>query len=178
MSGGHRVGGARYVSDMMAKRRSRSSGGPGGGAAVLGLLLIVGFIIKFFWWLVAAAVAVGLFFAVRALVRHAQERRAVAAREAEEIAYRADRQDGLAQRGDARGVYGVAGAELMRDFTLGPPVTDAPDDVVIAGLAVTRAPPTRRASSRSRTGSWTITNDSWCWPSGAATSMRRRAIRG
>src|ERR1700742_3470004 len=102
---------------MSAKRRSRSRGGSsGGGAAVIGLLLVVGLIVKFFWWLLAGAAAVGLFFAVRALTRYVQERRAAAAREAEEIAYRADRQNRMAQRGDARGVYGTAGAELMRDF--------------------------------------------------------------
>lgn len=125
---------------MMAKRGSRSSGGSSGGVvAVFGLLLVLGFIVKFFWWLVAAAAAVGLFFAVRAVVRHVQQRRVAAAREAEEIAYRADRQNRMAQRGDARGVYGVAGADLMRDFTCEPPAmpSGAPDGVVIARLADT-----------------------------------------
>ena len=154
---------------MMAKRRSRSSGGSsGGGAAVFGLLLILGFIIKFFWWLAAAAVAVGLFFAVRALVRQAQERRAVAAREAEEIAYRADRQNRMAQRGDARGVYGVAGAELMRDFTLEPPAipSDAPDDVVIAGLADTEFALEKLLAH---------TPPGWRWAAFASVLKQRRA---
>jgi hypothetical protein len=71
------------------------------------VLLVIGLIVKFFWWLLAAAAAVGLFFAVRALVRYLQERRAAAARNAEEIAYRADRQNRMAQRGDTRGVYGT-----------------------------------------------------------------------
>jgi hypothetical protein len=61
-------------------------------------------------------------------VRHLAERRAAAALEADELAYRADRQNRLEQRGDSRGVYGVAGAELMRDLTPEPPVVplDAP----------------------------------------------------
>ena len=125
---------------MMARRRSRSSGGTsGGGVAVFGVLLIVGLIVKFFWWLLATAAVIGAFFAVRALVRQLSERRAVAAREAEEIAYRADRQNRMAQRGDARGVYGVAGAELMRDLYPTLPVTAAemPEGVMIASLANT-----------------------------------------
>lgn len=124
---------------MMAKRRSRSNGGTSGGAALLGLLLVVGLIAKFFWWLLAAAAAVGLFFALRALTRYVQQRRAAAAREAEEIAYRADRQNRMAQRGDARGIYGVEGAELMRDFSPKPPIVppDSPDGTAIAALANT-----------------------------------------
>jgi hypothetical protein len=64
---------------MTAKRRALSSAGPSGGAAVFGVLLVIGLIVKLFWWLLAAAAAVGLFFAVRALVRYVQERRTVAA---------------------------------------------------------------------------------------------------
>jgi hypothetical protein len=88
----------------MAKRRSNSSGG---GAVVFGVLLLIGLIIKYYWWFIAAAAVVGLFFAVRALVRHVREREAIAAHEAVELAYRADRQDRWARRGDSRGVYGV-----------------------------------------------------------------------
>jgi hypothetical protein len=85
--------------------------------ALLGVLLVIGLIAKFFWWLLAAAAAAGLFFAVRALVRYVQERRTAAARNAEEIAYRTDRQNRMAQRGDTRGVYGDIGAELVRDIS-------------------------------------------------------------
>ena len=63
------VGRAGYICGVMAKRRSRSSGGSG-FAALFGVLLIIGLIAKFFWWLVGIAAAVGLFFAIRALVRH------------------------------------------------------------------------------------------------------------
>lgn len=85
----------------------------GGGFVVF---LIIGLIIKFFWWLVAAAVAVGLLFVLRAVVRKVRERQAAAAREAEQLAYRAERQHQWACRGDSRGIYGVAGAELMRSI--------------------------------------------------------------
>ena len=47
------------------------------------VLLVVGIVINYFWWFVAAGVAVGLFFAVRAIVRHIGEQQAAAAREAE-----------------------------------------------------------------------------------------------
>jgi hypothetical protein len=153
---------------MMAKRRSRSSGGTSGGAALFGLLLIVGLIIKFFWWLLAGAVAVGLFFAGRALMRHLQERRAAAEREAAEIAYRADRQNRMAQRGDARGVYGVAGADLMRDFAPEPPPipSDATGDVVIAALANTADELAKLLANKP---------PGWRWAAFASVLVQRRA---
>ena len=49
-------------------------------------------------------VVVGLFFAGSALVRNVRQRRAIAAREAEQLAYRADRQNQWARRGDDRGI--------------------------------------------------------------------------
>ena len=125
---------------MAARRRSRSSGGTSGGAVLFGALLIIGLIVKFFWWLAALAALVGLFFAVRALTRHVRARRAAAAREAEEIAYRADRENRWARRGDSRGVYGTAGAELMHDISPELPEmpSDGPhDDVKIAAIAST-----------------------------------------
>ena len=152
----------------MAKRRSRSSGGSG-FAALLGVLLILGLIVKFFWWLVGIAAAVGLFFAIRALVRHLAERRAAAALEADELAYRADRQNRLAQRGDSRGVYGVAGAELMRDLTPEPPVVplDAPPEgVTIAGVAKTPAELDQLLADR---------NPGWRWAAFTSVLVQRRA---
>jgi len=98
---------------VMAQRRSDSGGV---GAALFGVLLLIGLVITYYWFFLAAGAAVGLFFAVRALVRREQERRIVAEREAEEIAYRAERQHRWAQRGDDRGVYGVEGAELMHSI--------------------------------------------------------------
>ena len=45
------------------------------GGVAFGVLLIVGIVVKFFWWFFAAAVAVGVFFAVRAIVRHIGEQK-------------------------------------------------------------------------------------------------------
>ena len=104
----------RPGSVMMAGRRSNSSGG---GAVLFGVLILIAVVIKYYWWFIAAAAVVGLFFAVRALARYVRERKAIAAREAEELAYRADRPDRWARRGDSRGVYGVDGAELMRSIS-------------------------------------------------------------
>jgi uncharacterized membrane protein len=164
---------------MMASRRSRSGGGSsGGGAALFGLLLVVGLIVKFFWWLVGIAAAVGLFFALRALTRHLQARRAAAARAAEEIAYRADRQNRMAQRGDARGVYGVAGAEFMRDFFPQPPAmpSDGPDGVEIAVLANT-ADELRKLLKDKPPGWRWATFASVLWQRRAAVRSRVRDVR-
>ena len=157
---------------MMAKRRSRSNGGSSGGAvALFGVLLIVGLIVKFFWWLLAAAAAVGLFFVVRATVRYLRERREIATREAEEIAYRADRQNRMAQRGDTRGVFGIEGAELMRDLLPQPPVlpSDLPEGVVIATIA---------DSSDELTTLLTEQPPGWRWAAFASVLLQRRtAVR-
>ena len=69
---------------VMAGRRSISSGG---GAVLFGVLILMAVVIKYYCWFIAAAAVVGLFFAVRALARYVRERKAVAAREAEELAY-------------------------------------------------------------------------------------------
>src|SRR5262249_24910910 len=58
------------------------------------------------------AACVGLYFAIRVLAAK-RGRSEVSAEVSEEIAQRADQQNRWAQRGDARGVYGVEGAELM-----------------------------------------------------------------
>lgn len=110
----------------MASRGSDS----GGVAGVFGVLLLIWFVVTYYWIIIGVGVAVGLFFAVRALVRREQERRLAAAREAEILAHRADRQHRWAQLGDGRGVYGVEGAELMRSISPQPsvPSADASDD--------------------------------------------------
>ncbi|MDV3135731.1 hypothetical protein M1248_27515 [Mycobacterium sp. 29Ha] len=107
---------------------------------MFGVLLLIGLVITYYWFFIAAGAAVGLFFAVRALVRREQERRLAAEREAEEIAYRAERQHRWAQRGDDRGVYGVAGAELMHSISPKWPLqpSDASaDEHEIAAIAYT-----------------------------------------
>ena len=74
-----------------------------------------------FWWMVALAACVGLYFAMR--VRATKRGQGVVSSEVSaDIARRADQQNRWAQRGDARGVYGVEGAELMRRVEPGPDV--------------------------------------------------------
>ena len=99
---------------MMAGRRSNSSGG---GAVLFGVLILIAVVIKYYWWFIAAAAVVGLFFAVRALARYVRERKAIAAREAEELAYRADRAEPMGAAGRQPGCVRCRGAELMRSIS-------------------------------------------------------------
>ncbi|MGV0872052.1 hypothetical protein [Mycolicibacterium sp. XJ879] len=110
----------------MARRGSDS----GGGAAFFGVLILIWVAINYYWVIVGVGAAIGLFFGIRALIRREQERRLAAAREAEILAHRAERQHGWTLRGDARGVYGVEGAKLMKSITSQPdvPSDDPPDD--------------------------------------------------
>lgn len=55
----------------MASRGSDS----GGMAAFFGLLILIWVVVTYYWVILGVGAAVGLFFAVRALVRRAQERR-------------------------------------------------------------------------------------------------------
>lgn len=80
------------------------------------MLLIVGLIIKFIWWILGAAAVVGLFYLVRAIACENRRRTDALARYHMEIAARADQQHQRVMRGDERGIYGPAGAKLMRDI--------------------------------------------------------------
>jgi len=74
-----------------------------------------------FWWVLALAACIGLYFSIR--VRAAKRRRGeISSEVGEEIVERADQQNRWAQRGDARGVYGVEGAELMKQVDPEPEV--------------------------------------------------------
>lgn len=120
----------------MASRGSDS----GGIAGFFGLLILISVVITYYWVFIGLAVAVGLFFAIRTLVRREQERRLAAVREAEILAHRADRQHRWAGRGDKRGIYGVEGAELMRSISSQSPVppADTPDDeTTVTAIAYT-----------------------------------------
>ncbi|WP_210083996.1 hypothetical protein [Mycobacterium sp. OAE908] len=99
--------------DAAMSRRRNTSGGGGGFASAIGLLFIVGLIIKFIWWIIGAAVLVGLFYVIRAVVRADARRRAIMARQMNELAARADQQHNWVLQGDDRGVYGPQGADLM-----------------------------------------------------------------
>lgn len=86
----------------------------GGFGAVFGVVLIIGLIIKFIWWILGAAALVGLYFLARATARWYAERQAEHARYRGALAARADQQHNWVLQGDERGIYGVEGAELMR----------------------------------------------------------------
>jgi hypothetical protein len=78
--------------------------------------------VETFWWLLTLAVNLGLYYAVRLRLAKARHRHQVSPRLREEIARRADQQERWAQRGDARGVYGVEGAELMKQVVPQPDI--------------------------------------------------------
>lgn len=105
-------------------------------AAFFGLLILVWVVITYYWVIIGVGVAIGLFFGVRALIRRGQERRLAAAREAEILAHRADRQHRWASRGDRRGIYGPEGAELMRSVSPepAPPDPSADNDGPVAEI--------------------------------------------
>lgn len=71
-------------------------------------------IVTFIWWIIAAAVAVALFYLVRAIVRENRRRREIHVKHCAQIAARADQQHNWVMQGDDRGVYGTEGAKLMR----------------------------------------------------------------
>lgn len=150
------------------KRYSRGREAPAGGAGFFGTLLLIGLIVQFFWWFVTAVALVALVFAACALARHVRERRAAAAREAAELAYRADRQNQWARRGDSRGVYGVAGAELMRSISPALPLpSDAADiDIKVATVASTPGGLTRLLAEKT---------PGWRWAAFVSVLVQRRA---
>ena len=120
---------------MGAKERLRHIG----GAAVM-LFAAMGAIAQSYWWVAAALLLLGLFLAGRVLLPVIRDRRAADIARAEELAYRANRQNRWVRRGDSRGVYGPAGAEIMR--TIEPKLPAMPPEKVrpqveIASLANT-----------------------------------------
>jgi hypothetical protein len=94
----------------MSKSRASSGGGFG---AVVGVGLILWVIVQLVWLIVAAAALIGLFFLVRAIARDNRRRAELRAAYRAAVAARADQQHNWVLRGDDRGIYGVAGAELM-----------------------------------------------------------------
>jgi hypothetical protein len=138
------------------------------GAVLVGAVLVVGLAAKSVWFLVTAAAVAGLFSA-RALAHNVRERKAAAAREADELAYRADRQHQWARRGDSRGVYGDAGAELMRAISPEPPglASDAPgEDLKVAAVATTPDGLAQLLAEKPR---------AWRWAAFVSVLVQRRA---
>jgi hypothetical protein len=148
-----------------SRRRERSLG----VVVAFGALLLVGLAVKLFGWLVAVAAVGGLFFAASALARNVSERKAVAARQAKELAYRADRQHQWARRGDSRGVYGVSGAELMRSVSPEPPPmsSDVPDEELEVAAVVTTPDGLTTLLAEKALG--------WRWAAFASVLVQRRA---
>ncbi|MDY6998625.1 MAG: hypothetical protein SW019_18665 [Actinomycetota bacterium] len=129
-------------------------GSEGGGfAAVFVVLLVVGLVVKYFWWIAAGAGLVGLFFAGRALVRHLEERRELAAEARAALQRRADRQHRWMLSGDSRGVYGPDGAAVMRAVSPSADAVDAtaPQDGI---AALARTEDELAALARDKPSAW------------------------
>lgn len=97
----------------MGKKNKSSDDGAAAGFVILLLLWLV---VKFIWWIVAALVLVGLFYLARAVVRQGRRRRELYAQWCAAICSRAEQQHNWALSGDDRGIYGVEGAQLMREI--------------------------------------------------------------
>jgi hypothetical protein len=100
----------------------------------LAVALVIGVIIKYIWWIVGAAALVGAFFAVRAIVRHVEQRRVEAAERDAALARRAEQQHRWTLRGDSRGVYGPSGAQAMRSVSSTPPDLSASEPTEVAAV--------------------------------------------
>jgi lysylphosphatidylglycerol synthetase-like protein (DUF2156 family) len=84
-------------------------------AQFIGVLLFIGFIGAYFWWIIAVAAVAALAWMAQRAFREIAAAEAAEARRLAAVAKRADQQHRWVLRGDDRGVYGPAGAELMRD---------------------------------------------------------------
>jgi lysylphosphatidylglycerol synthetase-like protein (DUF2156 family) len=83
---------------------------------LIGVLLVVGFIGAYFWWIVAVLAVVALAWMAQRAFREIEAGEAAEARRQAALVARADQQHAWVLEGDDRGVYGPAGAELMRDI--------------------------------------------------------------
>jgi hypothetical protein len=93
-------------------RKNNKSGG--GAAGALGLLFIIALIIKYIWWIIGALAVMTTLYVGRELLRRHNAALAERRRLNAQIAARADQQHSWVLGGDARGIYGEQGAELMR----------------------------------------------------------------
>lgn len=75
----------------------------------VGVLLLVGFVGAYFWWPVAIAAVAALVWMTQKAFREMKAEEAALVR-------RADQQHAWVLQGDDRGIYGPAGAKLMRDI--------------------------------------------------------------
>jgi hypothetical protein len=156
-----RVNQARQVvgasSYRLSMARGQSSSGSG-FAAVFLLMLAIGFVVTYIWWIVGAASLVGLFFVGRALVRHAEERRELAAAREEELTLRADRHMRWTLAGDSRAVYGPEGASATHTVSPPPalpPLNEDANDEPIAVAAMARTADELAALVKEKPSGWT-----------------------
>ena len=139
------------------------------GAVVVFVVLPAGAIANSQWWLAAVIALVGIFLGGRALLPVLRERRATAIARAEELTYRANQQNRWARRGDSRGVYGPAGAEIMRTIQPKLPKMPSPEiqpDVQIAAIADKPEGLAKMIAERT---------PGWRWAAFASVLVQRRA---
>jgi hypothetical protein len=122
-----------------------------------------------FWLVLVLAACVALYFAIR--VRAAKRgHRELSAEVSEEIAQRADQQNRWAQRGDARGVYGEQGAELMKSVD--------PEPDISAEVKTPAEYPKAAAVAYTAADLDTLLSDKlpcWRWAAFASVLVQRRA---
>jgi hypothetical protein len=81
----------------------------------VGVLLLLGFVGAYFWWIVAALAVAGLAWLIAKAVQDMDARHLAELGRRAALIKRADQQHAWVLAGDDRGVYGPAGAALMRD---------------------------------------------------------------
>jgi len=121
------------------------------------------------WWLLAAAGCIALLYVGVRAASH-RHRDQLSPEQRAEIARRADQQLRWAQRGDARGIYGVDGAELMKRVDPQPDVT--------AELEITADYPKTAALAYTAADLDTLLAQKlpcWRWAAFASVLVQRRA---
>ena len=122
------------------------------------------------WGLVVLAACIGLFFAIRVRAARGRGGEQVSPASSAEIARRADQQNLWVQRGDARGVYGVDGAELMKRVD--------PKPAIAAEFAKPADYPNSAAVAYTAAGLKALVADkppNWRWAAFASVLVQRRA---
>lgn len=122
------------------------------------------------WGLLAVAVCIGLFLALRVRGSTTRSRAELSPSASAELAHRADQQDRWAQRGDARGIYGVDGAELMSRV--------APEPNIAAELKKAADYPQTAAVADTAAGLQRLLDEKlpcWRWAAFVSVLVQRRA---
>lgn len=100
---------------MGRQRQTETSSGSGFAALlVLGAIIwVISFIIKHIWVILGGLTVIGSLYLARAILRDNRRRREEYQRYCDGVAAEADRQDDWVARGDERGIFGPAAADLM-----------------------------------------------------------------